>query len=223
MREAKKAIAYAVNLISSGLITMQSDICIMAPFDTQVRVLRTIARASQLWGVNIGPVEAFQGLESRVVIFCTTRTRTRFVKNDNERGIGIMGEPKKFNVGLTRAKEGLIVVGNPCVLGQDACWAAFLGFCWRNGLWESDPLEDGGRIQDFVEDGSDGTVNEWAPPVSTQVEESRRGLERALIHRDDESGAQAHGSSASSRFMGESLEDTLWRMGLEAEAQVLGS
>ncbi|MCJ1266986.1 hypothetical protein MMC22_006871 [Lobaria immixta] len=222
LREAKKAIAYAIYLISSDLVTMQSDICIMAPFDTQVRLLRTMARAKQLWGVNIGPVEAFQGLESRVVIFCTTRTRTRFVKDDNERGIGIMGEAKKFNVGLTRAKEGLIVLGNPCVLGQDECWGAFLGFCWRNGLWQNENFEGERRIEDFVEDVVDGAVNTWAPPENLQAEESRRGLERALIHRDDEGGAQAQGSHAARRFLGESLEDGMWRMGLEAEAQVLG-
>lgn len=219
-REAKKAIAYVIYLISSGLITMQSDICIMAPFETQVRLLRTIARANQLWGVNIGPVEAFQGLESRFVIFCTTRTRTRFVKDDNERGVGIMGQAKKFNVGLTRAKEGLIVLGNPCVLGQDECWGAFLGFCWRNGLWEKERVEGGGKIDNFVEDLVDGMVNEWTPPEKYQAEERQRGLERALIHRDDESSAQAKGSRAARRFMGESLEDGMWRMGLEAEAQV---
>lgn len=221
LREAKKAIAYVIYLISSGLITMQSDICIMAPFDTQVRLLRTMARANQLWGVNIGPVEAFQGLESRFVIFCTTRTRTRFVKDDKQRGIGIMGQPKKFNVGLTRAKEGLIVLGNPCVLGQDECWAAFLGFCWRNGLWENEQFEGEGRVEDFVEDIVDGMVNEWAPPEKVQAEESQRGLERALIHRDDKDDAQAKGSHGARRFMGESLEDGIWRMGLEAEAQVL--
>lgn len=219
-REAKKAIEYAIYLISSGLITMQSDICIMAPFDTQVRLLRKMARVNQLWELNIGPVEAFQGLESRFVIFCTTRTRTRFVKDDNERGIGIMGEAKKFNVGLTRAKEGLIVLGNPCVLGQDECWCTFLSFCWRNGLWESEQYEGGG---DFVEDAGDDTVNEWEPPEDLQGEESQHGLERALIHRDDESGAQAKGSRAARRFLGESLEDGMWRMGLEAEAQVLGT
>ncbi|MCJ1466489.1 hypothetical protein MMC07_005108 [Pseudocyphellaria aurata] len=222
LREAKKAIAYAVYLISSGLIATQSDICIIAPFDTQVRLLRTIARANQLWGVNIGPVEAFQGLESRFVIFCTTRTRTRFIKHDNERGMGIIGQPKKFNVGLTRAKEGLIVLGNPCVLGQDECWGAFLGFCWRNGLWEKEKFEGEGRLRDFVEDKVDGMVNEWAPPQENQAEESRRGLERALIHREDERGAQTKGSRAARRFMGESVEDVMWRMGLEAEAWVLG-
>ena len=223
LREARKAIAYAIHLISSGLITMQSDICIMAPFDTQVRLLRTMARAQQLWGVNIGPVEAFQGLQSRFVIFCTTRTRTRFVKDDGQRGLGIMGEAKKFNVGLTRAKEGLIVVGNPRVLDQDECWAAFLGFCWRNGLWQNEQFEGEGRTEDFVEDVVDGNVNEWAPPEKAQAAESQRGVERALIHRDDAGSAQNVGSGAARKFMGESLEDRMWRMGLEAEAQVLGT
>lgn len=211
MREATKAIAYATALISSGLITAQSEICIMAPFDTQVRMLRTVARARNLWGVNIGPVEAFQGLESRVVIFCTIRTRARFVSADRAKGRGIMGEAKKFNVGITRAREGLIVLGNPHVLAQDKCWHAFLAFCWRNGLWENDRSVN---LADSVQ-GAEGNVNEWAPGPE---DAALCGLEKALLHRDRDSDGDA--SSATKRFLGENEMDASWRMGLEAENRV---
>ena len=214
MREANKAIAYAAALISSGLITTESDICIMAPFDTQVRMLRTIARARNLWGVNIGPVEAFQGLESRVVIFCTTRTRTRFVSADSARAIGVIGEPKKFNVAITRAREGLIVLGNPHVLAQDPCWRAFLAFCWRNGLWTLDKSDSPAGAIDFVE-GAEGNVNGW---VLAPEDAAPCGLEKALLHRDRDSDGNA--SRATKRFMGENEMDAAWRMGLEAESVV---
>jgi hypothetical protein len=91
--------------------------------------------------VNIGPLEAFQGLESRIVILCTTRTRLgtvdqgrdRFVLEDQSKGLGVIGEQKKFNVAITRAKEGLIVIGNRECLSctEDEAWVEFLAFCER--------------------------------------------------------------------------------------------
>ncbi|KAF2036765.1 hypothetical protein EK21DRAFT_106075 [Setomelanomma holmii] len=100
----------------------------MSPFAAQVRLLRSLIRSntygggSGLWGVNIGPLEAFQGLEKRVVIICTTRTRSRFLSEDAKRGLGIIGQKRKMNVALTRAKEALLVIGNPEVLVQDEHW-----------------------------------------------------------------------------------------------------
>jgi helicase MOV-10 len=121
----------------------EAEIAVMSPFRTQVNLLRKIFRERGLHDVNIGPLEAFQGLESRIVVLCTTRTRrgaegekaARFVREDRERGLGVIGEPKRFNVAITRAKEGLIVLGDPQTLTVegDLSWEAFISFCARNG------------------------------------------------------------------------------------------
>lgn len=138
----------------------QSDICIMSPFAAQVKLLRSLIRSSEygrgagLWDVNIGPLEAFQGLEKRVVILCTTRVRKRFLAKDRETGLGIVGEERKMNVALTRAKEALFVIGNVEVLEQDQHWRQWLAFCWRNGLvsdekggWDGSTLVgEGGEV-----------------------------------------------------------------------------
>lgn len=206
-REANKAIAYARDLLDQAMVSDQSEICIMSPFPAQVYLLRRLARQSKLWAVNIGPTEAFQGLESRFVIVCTTRARQRFLDEDQLRGHGIVNEKKKFNVAITRAKEGLVVLGNPWVLATDPCWLTFMHFCWRNSLWQG---EDAGfRAQNFEE----ATVNEWRPP-SDLVTIS--GLEAALVFKDRDLEA---GSQAARRFMNgiESAEEALWRSGLEAE------
>lgn len=135
--EAEMACRYAESILRTGLIEAK-DVCIMSPFRAQVRRLRLKARNSAfpMHAVNIGPLEAFQGLESRLVILCTTRTRNRFIEQDIANGFGVIHEPQRFNVALTRAKEGLIVIGNPAVLEQDPKWAAFLSFCYRNQLYE---------------------------------------------------------------------------------------
>ena len=54
---------------------------------------------------------------------------------------GIIFESKRFNVAMTRAKQGLIVIGNPWILQKDPSWVAFLSFCWRNGAVEHDSEE----------------------------------------------------------------------------------
>jgi helicase MOV-10 len=141
--EAQLACSFAQTLVEKSGV-MQTDICIMSPFAAQVRLLRSVIRGRMfgggkgLWEVNIGPVEAFQGLEKRVVILCTTRTRHRFLKEDGKRGLGIVHQKRKMNVALTRAKEALFVIGNPAILTLDEHWRHWLAFCWRNGL-VSDP------------------------------------------------------------------------------------
>jgi superfamily I DNA and/or RNA helicase len=86
--EARIACRYAALLIESGLVE-QREVCIMAPFKAQVQCLRRTIREPQfgsLWDVDIGPTEAFQGLERGVVILCTTRSKKRFLNKDKEAG-----------------------------------------------------------------------------------------------------------------------------------------
>lgn len=209
-REANKAISYARSILDQALVSDQAEICIMSPFPAQVHLLRRLARQSNLWTVNIGPMEAFQGLESRFVIVCTTRARKRFLDEDALRGIGIVNEKKKFNVAITRAKEGLVVLGNPWILSTDPCWLEFLQFCWRNSLWHGDDQDS--RAKDFDE----ADVNEWQPPANQRT---ISGLEAALIFKDRDKEA---GSQASKRFMKgtASAEEVLWCSGLQAEEAI---
>ncbi|KAJ8113411.1 hypothetical protein OPT61_g4451 [Boeremia exigua] len=152
--EARLACSIAQRLVFEDGVE-QEDICIMSPFAAQVKLLRSMIRTDKyaggigLWDVNIGPVEAFQGLEKRVVIICTTRTRQRFVDEDVRRGMGLVHQQRKMNVALTRAKEALFMIGSPAVLGADEHWREWMMFCGRNGLVD-DPLgvwKDRGQSQ----------------------------------------------------------------------------
>jgi putative helicase MOV10L1/helicase MOV-10 len=132
--EATLALRYA-NRLSTYLGGQQKEICIMSPFKAQVRRLRKLARSPVfgLHDVNIGPTEAFQGLEHGVVILCVTRSRKRFVEKDKELNWGIIGQPNKMNVALTRAKYGLVILGDQDVLIDDPHWRAVLQFYYRSG------------------------------------------------------------------------------------------
>lgn len=205
--ETELACAYAASLLQTQLVEAR-DVCIMSPFRAQVKVLRKFARARGLGGVNIGPLEAFQGLEKRVVILCTTRTRDRFLEQDIAKGLGVIHEARRFNVAVTRAMHGLIVIGNPSLLSKDESWRAFLDFCGRNGLWE-DKERNAGQ-------STAGTVEGQGKAISR--------LERRLIQSELENGeTDGEGLSKGIRRLGlvrEDAEDAVWRDGVAAEMVV---
>lgn len=135
--EAEVVAGYVRRLVEEAGVE-QREVAVMSPFSAQVKVLRNVLRGGGLWDVNVGPTEAFQGLEFKVVVLCVTRSRARFVKRDQEVGWGVVGMRQRMNVALTRAQAGLVVVGSREVMcgeeGGDEWWRVWVGFCERNGL-----------------------------------------------------------------------------------------
>ena len=82
-------------------------IAVITPYKGQKRIiLRKIAengKRDALKGVDVNTVDAFQGDEAEIVIFCCTRTRrqTNFFK-----------DPRRINVAFSRAKNELIIIGS---------------------------------------------------------------------------------------------------------------
>jgi putative helicase MOV10L1/helicase MOV-10 len=191
--EAQIACSYASRLVQTGLVE-QNEICIMSPFKAQVQLLRKTIREQRygsLWEVDIGPTEAFQGLERGVVILCITRSKLRFLNNDKGLNWGIIGMPNLMNVALTRAKFGLIVIGKAEILLQDPNWKAFLGFCERNGL-VTDQAGGGGQLHD-----------------GGSFELTR--LEKVLLARERDSGM----SEDFPMLNGVSQDDEMWTSGMQ--------
>ena len=98
---------------------LSGKIGIITPYKSQLRELRD--RFSRRYGVTIkdtiefNTTDAFQGRESEVIIFSCVRASPAG-------GIGFLQDIRRMNVGLTRAKSSLWVLGNSSSLMRGEFW-----------------------------------------------------------------------------------------------------
>lgn len=130
--EVKVIIDIISKVITAGEIHSK-DIAIITPYSKQVQLFRTeLSNAEssrsikngkcKISDVQVGTVDSFQGQETDLVIF--SAVRSNLLKE-----LGFLRDARRLNVAITRARRGLIVVGDPTVLGTCRHWAALLNSC----------------------------------------------------------------------------------------------
>lgn len=110
---------------------------IITPYKSQLRELRS--RFARKYGdtiftmVEFNTTDAFQGRESEVIIFSCVRASLN-------RGIGFLSDIRRMNVGITRAKSSLWVLGNSQSLTQGEFWNQLIQDAKRRDRYTSGDL-----------------------------------------------------------------------------------
>ncbi|EAY00469.1 regulator of nonsense transcripts 1, putative [Trichomonas vaginalis G3] len=122
-----------------------SDIGVISPYSGQNFYLRDnlhrytkIAGEDYIKRIEISSIDSFQGREKELIIFST-------VKSNNTYDIGFLNDERSLNVALTRARCGLIIIGDSNTFIKSKNWLSLLRYYSSHRCLCS------------------GTVNNWIP------------------------------------------------------------
>jgi regulator of nonsense transcripts 1 len=93
-----------------------NQVGVITPYEAQ-RILLT--KILEKYKVEIKNVDGFQGREKDYIIFSCVRSA-------KQSSIGFVRNPNRLNVAITRAKLGLIMVGNSFILSRKKLWNQML-------------------------------------------------------------------------------------------------
>lgn len=133
----------------------RGKIGIITPYKSQLRELKEQFRrkfsSDVVEGIEFNTTDAFQGRESEVIIFSCVRASPAG-------GIGFLQDIRRMNVGLTRAKSSLWVLGNSNSLVKGEYWGKLVNDARHRGRFTDGDLEGmlnaPSRAVRKVEDGS---------------------------------------------------------------------
>ncbi|KAH3756851.1 rna helicase [Pelomyxa schiedti] len=125
---------------SSDLAPDPSDIAVVCPFQLQKKKVREVLRAASLSRVSVLGVDEIQGQEKKIIFVSCVRSEPSNVKKyDQKFDVGFINNPKRVNTTFSRAKDCLVIVGNPNALCCDNLWKTIIGWCKENANYKEVP------------------------------------------------------------------------------------
>ncbi|KAG2435081.1 hypothetical protein HXX76_007168 [Chlamydomonas incerta] len=115
------------------------QIGVITPYEGQrahvvsVMVRNGTARQDLYKEIEVSSVDAFQGREKDIIVLSC-------VRSNEHSSIGFLSDPRRLNVALTRARFGLVVLGNPRVLSRQPLWNSLLQYFKEHGCLVEGPL-----------------------------------------------------------------------------------
>lgn len=107
--EVRVVKAHLKKLIDSGV--KPERIAIISPYSAQVSLLRESIDPTD-GDVEINSIDAFQGREKDAVIISMVRSNSDGI-------VGFLGEMRRINVAMTRARKQLVIIGDSDTLSRD--------------------------------------------------------------------------------------------------------
>ena len=120
--EAALAARLVASVLEAGDVS-PSNVAVLTPYSSQVDLVRREGTACR-----VSTVDSFQGQETDLVVFSATRSN----------GVGDLGfcrDPRRLCVAITRARRGLVLIGDARTLRSSHHWAALIESCRARGLF----------------------------------------------------------------------------------------
>ncbi|KAF7655596.1 hypothetical protein LDENG_00054030 [Lucifuga dentata] len=139
MEERDQVIAIAKMLVERAKVDQQS-IVILSPYNAQVSEIRKKLEDEKMDQILVTTITKSQGSEWRYVIISTVCSLpSTEIEKQPERAwlskhLGFVGDPNQINVGITRAKEGLCIIGNEELLRCSSAWEKLLDHYTAHGV-----------------------------------------------------------------------------------------
>ncbi|XP_047426130.1 putative helicase mov-10-B.2 [Mugil cephalus] len=92
----------------------------------------------------------FQGNEFNVILVSTVRSNPKMTAHKQRFTLGFVSNEKRFNVAMTRARDLLIVMGDPRLLKTDPVWNKFIHYCLKQGAYRGITGSDEEEEMDIV-------------------------------------------------------------------------
>ncbi|KAL0977836.1 hypothetical protein UPYG_G00161950 [Umbra pygmaea] len=129
-KEMHAVVRLAKQLVTEGKINPQS-IAILSPYNAQVSEIKKQLKTNEnrLDQITVTTITKSQGSEWRYVILSTVRSLpSKDIEAEPDgawrsKHVGFVGDPNQINVGITRAKEGLCIIGNQELLRCSNAWS----------------------------------------------------------------------------------------------------
>ena len=124
------------NIYKDEIKNLYNQVTILSPYSKQVNEIKKIINFiindnkevdNEKNFIEVNTVDGFQGKEKNIIIFSTVR--------NNEKTIGFLRDERRINVGLTRAKNCLIVIGDGKTLIKDNNWDKLIRYSFRKGTF----------------------------------------------------------------------------------------
>ncbi|KAI8096811.1 RNA helicase-domain-containing protein [Halteromyces radiatus] len=117
--EASNCEKVVTRFMKSGILP--SQIGVVTPYEgqrsyiVQYMQFNGSLRKDLYKDIEVASVDAFQGREKDYIILSC-------VRSNEHQGIGFLSDPRRLNVALTRAKYGVVILGNPKILSKHPLW-----------------------------------------------------------------------------------------------------
>jgi superfamily I DNA and/or RNA helicase len=102
--EAGMATLVVKRLVESGSVRA-GEIGVLTPYEAQTSLIKAMLEKARLGDVGAANFDAFQGREHEVIV-------VSFVRPNSGGRLGHVDDGRRLNVALTRARRGLVIIGD---------------------------------------------------------------------------------------------------------------